>query len=307
LLRSRKRNQLYVRNVLIGALSKNPPPRLTEVASHMGYKNTVWLHKKYPQLCQEISENYNRFTREQGKTPFPKVRYDLWSIKQSLIIILKQDCPPPIRQIARDLNICDASLRIRFHEICREIKARRKESKIKKLLDVENDMRNALKENPPPSLKAVLKRNGIGHKKLVFKSLPELCVAISIRFTKWKKTQKTNVKLNLQAALSEDAPVSLIGITKRYGYCLPSLYRLYPELCHRISTRFRNYQKACRKRKRELVKQSVKKIAIDLCNEGLYPSQEQVTPLLETEYQRNWLIIGQALREFRDEMNIKYR
>lgn len=302
---SRGRTRRYVQNTLITALQEIPSPTLRELADRMGYKGTEFFYRTYPELCRRISENYTSFMKEQNRKAPRKNNYDLKAVRQSLAEIQKQDYPPSIQQISRELNVSQTALRRRFAEICQKIIAKREELKKRRSIEIERDMKNALGEHPPPPLKHVLRRNGIGYSQIADKTFSQLCDAITTRFLKWKKAQHDELQFKLQSALNEYPPPSMMGLAKRTGYDRSTLNRRYPELNRAITARFAEYLKSFSERKRALLKLHIRRIVVELCEQDLYPSPARVTPLLEIQERKNSFAIGEILRELRRDLGIR--
>lgn len=111
---------------------------------------------------------------------------------------------------------------------------------------VEENLRLALEESPPPSIEAVARRMG-HHPTKVRNRHPELCQQIFNRYWIYRRDKhppRKKIISAFKAALKEEPPPSLQRVLKRLG-CLDTgyyYYENYEDLCFEISGRYQAYR-----------------------------------------------------------------
>lgn len=158
---------------------------------------------------------------------------------------LKEYPPPTLQKVASRLGRDGNTIRYRFPEACRMIVKRHnhyKRIKYKeKWQDVENTMRRMLAEEPPPSMAEVARRLGCDVATLKSHYL-SLCRAISERHVGHNKVRKMKLRTALKELLGKSPPPSLLECARLTGVSKSNLYKHYPNLCHRISSRRRRHR-----------------------------------------------------------------
>jgi methylphosphotriester-DNA--protein-cysteine methyltransferase len=310
ILATSMRNQHNVREVLEAALMEEPPPSLNEMAERLGYKNKSSLREIFPELCKKITENYRLSESAQNKPPTSRKKIcDDATIQQALELALELECPPTLKDIALNLSYKHLKpLHRRFPKLCRLIVSKRAEyKKLKQLAEIKPKLEAALEEDPPPSLKVLTTRLGFKNTDGITKAFPDLCRAIVTRYQGLRKVRLKEIRSNLRAALKENPPPTMKHIAERYGYNEADLYRHFQKLCHPISARYAAYQRENAINRRELFKAQVREIAVELSENGIHPSEEQVRPLLVNPVLRSWVVLNQVLREIRRELKLPDR
>jgi transcriptional regulator with XRE-family HTH domain len=113
-------------------------------------------------------------------------------------------------------------------------------------VEVEGKLREALQEDPPPSMEEVARRMGYYQPKLRYHFV-DLCAQIVFRYKenlKSKHPKPSEVRKIFRAALEEQQPPSLQSVLRRLG-CRDTgyyYYHNYHDLCSAIAHRFKSYR-----------------------------------------------------------------
>jgi hypothetical protein len=185
-----------------------------------------------------------------------------------------------------------------------QIKTLKKMSSFKKLSkedvnDIKKRLQTALIKDPPPSLKDVANLGNYSLSVMEY-HYSDLCHALVTRGSNYRKLC---IQAEMELALKEDPPPSLIDLTRRLGYKNnASLYNLFPSLCHQISERFKEYnQSTIIERKKQGI-QEIREIAINLHKQGKNPIQENVEKLMKSPGSMRQHPKRIALRQVRQEL-----
>jgi TniQ len=111
--------------------------------------------------------------------------------------------------------------------------------------DMESELKEAVKEYPPPSIGEIERRTG-HYGSRIKRNLPELHAQVIARYNEYNREPVDDIKAEavLQAALTEVPPPSLQSVIRKLG-CRSSGYYYYyhfPDLCFAIAKRFKNYR-----------------------------------------------------------------
>ena len=141
---------------------------------------------------------------------------------------------------------------------------------------------------------------------------PEKVIAKSLKLSLQKSPERSRskrvspksfdsdkVEEVLQATLASDEkpPLTLKQIAEQLGYDRRTIFRHYPELCHAIATKSQSYRKASRLRKIEQSCEEVQQIALELRNQGAYPSEARVSELMSKPGDFRYKSIRAALQK----------
>lgn len=132
---------------------------------------------------------------------------------------------------------------------------------------------DALKECPPPSIQQIATRIGC-YFTTIRSNFPESYDLIKIRYNDY---EIKCLQEKLEAALLEEPPRSMLQISNSLGYkSSANLYRLFPDICYKVSSRYQTYEA-------EIIKsrcQEIRNIAIRIHKAGKQPSSYNVGALL---------------------------
>lgn len=229
-------------------------------------------------------------------------------VEKALEASLKEDPPPSMIGIARRLKRPASALRYRFPLLCAAIVSRYAEHAKVELEQRRDNIRRALElalqENDCSSVEEVARGNG-WHLGTLIEIFPELCKQISERHAEHIKDGWSKIRGELETVLKENPPPPMREVTTRFSCSETSLYSHFPDLCSRIAKRHKEYRKkeVIRRRERFLLK--VRKAALTLHAEGIYPSVKQVgTRLGRPESLKSDKGALAVLREVRSALNL---
>ena len=310
---SHKIREGKVRQALTAALNEDPPPPLSEVARRLGYTRTSCLYKKFGSLSRTVAANYRASAGSRPASRPPRIRPSYQDkedqMRQALEQELRRKHPRPPAEVATALGYPYPTTAYRtFPDLWQKIMAKRQRSKqerLKKRLAQDRlGLKAALKEDPPPTMRAVIKRLGYRSGDRLYQHFSKECHAIARRHAQYKQSQIDEVRAKLRSALKENPPRPLKEVARSLGYEHSTLYRRDAQLCRAIAARHTEYRKDCTRKRREVFKQQVREIAIRLHERGLHPSEERVRPLLTNAPMMNFVILNEVLREIRAELSL---
>jgi hypothetical protein len=110
-----------------------------------------------------------------------------------------------------------------------------------------------------------------------------------------------NLQQKLQEFLVSDKrpPLSMEQTVKQLGHDRRTIYRHFPDLCHKISVKYDNYQSA---QYLEVIEQAcgeIRRLVLDLRAESLYPSEARVAERMSNPGYLRYESVRAALREAR--------
>lgn len=170
------------------------------------------------------------------------------------------------------------------------------------LTEMKELLENAVnKKSPVPSLGQLVKDSGydFGCFKRHF---PELCEQLKEHYSKYKKTEQNEFLVKMKAALNEYPPPSVADLSRRFNRCVPTLYKSFATICYEITKKHKAYKENLRNAQRLAIIKEVKKIAIRLYKEGVYPSQKNVSQLMSKPGRINNEPAKTVLREIQQQL-----
>lgn len=268
------RKKREVEALLRAALKDPARPSVTELAKQFGYSMRSTLHNISPELCKRITSRYKLAKKTRSSTT--RKHANLRTIKVTLEIALSENPPPSLRRLTLSLGYTQSpALESKFPDLCRAIAKRRVEFLRVEFNKMEDALRAALKEDPPPTLRAVYLRLGYKSYCALNNRFPDLCRAIAARHVAAKDVTN-NPEALLKAILKESPPPSMREVARRVGYDVSTLYKRFRKLCHSIAARHHKHeiQQAVERRSRS--RQRIREVAISLHKRGIYPSRAAV-------------------------------
>lgn len=286
-------------------------PTLLRVCSKTGVSPLAFLTGKLA-VPEGGSRVKCKVYRDSGGTGVRRWRrMVLEEVERALTASLKEDPPPSMIGMSRRLARPASALRYRFPALCAAIVARyaghvtaeleERREKIRHTLEL------ALEEEGCPSMEAVARRNR-WHLSSVVEAFPELCRRLAARHARHVEEGWLRIKGGLEAILKETPPPPLKEVPARLGCCETSLYDRFPGLCRRIADRHEKYRKKEVVRRREQFLGSVRRVALTIHREGLYPSVRLVEARLGyPKSLRSDKAALAVLRKVRQELNLHPR
>jgi AraC-like DNA-binding protein len=228
--------------------------------------------------------NYGGEIRESSDVPLPidwSNRESVMRVERRLCGALSEDPPASLTKIAKELKCTRDTLRKKFRELATQI-AERAEAYYRPALSTERILevlRAALKEHPPPPLKEVSRRLGVGASITTLrKRFPIQSQRIVERYRGYGKRFLDNIALEkqLKVALTRTPPPSMPEVSREAGVARATLHSKFPELTKAISNRFAVARRERDAQRRVEVRAEIKSICKQLLRDGLYPDYATV-------------------------------
>ena len=187
---------LQAKNALEDALLQPLPPSLVQIAQTLGYAQSGSLSDYYPELCEKIIARREEYRIQQ--------RNQIRSLLESMLL---ENPPPTMKEAAKRLGYKSFesrkfSLLRYFPDQCAAIKLRFEQHRTlmrQRLAQLIND---ALRENPPPSLRDVFGRTGYScaYMSLTFPVQREV---IKTRYRKFQKNLAAQRKAETKSRIKQ--------------------------------------------------------------------------------------------------------
>lgn len=215
------------------------------------------------------TETLVKFRKEASKTHWLK-------IESSLLEFMKQDLPPTLRQICKDLSIRRDDLNKRFPSHCRQITEQRRKQL---LILLEADLLNIVGQDrvPPPSISFIAKQLRTSA-TFIKKHFPNLYSQLSQNYKEYCENQKANRALDLKRMINDDS-YEIYGVVETAEILLihrKTFKSNYPEEHKFIYERHQMYLQKHRKEWELEIEAQLRTSILDLHNRGIKPSLSRV-------------------------------
>jgi hypothetical protein len=242
-------NASSTKELLEAAVNDPARPSLSELATQIGYKSKASLKRIAPELCREISA---RSQEARVNNPHAnKRRYDDQTLREKFTSALAANPSATPRQIANAVGYNDGkSLRDRCPELYSALVERRRADRKQRNESLENALKAALMEQPPPAIKAIATRLGLRTPCAIHYNFPELERAIADRARKYWEACLKRAQLALESALMEVPPPSVPEVARNTSHGVGKLYLHFPDLCRQVAANhsaYRHQQSVARK------------------------------------------------------------
>lgn len=293
-----------VRRALVEAAQEQPPPSVSEIARRLNYKGAERLYQVDRDLCKRIAANHRTsgFSHSWRKAGAVRI-CDQANSRELLEQSLAQGRPVSAHHIAANLGYAnDGYLQRRFPELCRAIRQKIAAQRVERLASMEEALKNALEEDPVPTLSELCRQLGYSSSETLQYHFPDLCRQIRVRQRVLRDQRIEDLRKTLQAVLLEWRAPSFAGVCKRVGFSRSSLQEMCPEECVAIRSRYLRARREASERRREELDQEVRQIVQRLHREGKCPAVERVTVLLRKTTLREWKALSAAVKAARQEL-----
>jgi TniQ protein len=288
------------------ALNSDLPLSVEKVAEQFGYRSDSCLRQLQPDLCARLTQK--------RRAPSAK-RTAADQVRRALEAGIAQNPPPSLQGVATSLGLRGCSrLYRRFPKLCRALSARNRGFKWLPKKPMENILRKALTESPPPALDVVARRGGFRQTRSLWMRFPDLMQALKTRGIQTRSSTNTKsvctkpslrvppqAEAIFQAALLEERAPSLRSVVTRIpNHHNTALRRAFPELWRSIRARYQLRKKLALSERHRLLSQTVLEIVTDLSSRGIRPTQTLVQLTVRQRSRdslRSLYVIGHAIRE----------
>jgi DNA-binding Lrp family transcriptional regulator len=230
-------------------------------------------------------------------------------IERSFEGLLEASPPLPLVEISKRLKAHTSTLLSKFPELCRKAVARYRahtdERRRAFWEGVWERLEKQLTEKAPLSVAEVAREIGRSRTAVV-RQFPALCAKLFEYWVERRNNHWDEIDAFLQNSLESSSPLCLRDIAEQLKLSHTSLYNYFPELCGQIAARYSQHREEMAKAKKEQIRQEIKQIAIDLYEEGIYPTVRNVAQRFSIRrYLRSNKVALVALREVRHKINQK--
>jgi AraC-like DNA-binding protein/transcriptional regulator with XRE-family HTH domain len=290
-----------LRRSLAGALSENPPPSVAEIARRLEFRRTATLWVREPDLCRQIAARRRTSGTMSNATQLYKCE------KQRLESVLRRyltrQNSPSVNEIAFQLGYKGSgSIRERFPELCRAISAKRSQQTLRKRETLRLAVETARTESPPPSLKQLARRLGLGCVNVLTGSCPETCASYKQWRRAWADEQRDKLRLSICGWLAAEPAPSVASLCRHFGISASYLQLRFPPENRKVVQRTAERTRAARENRVVIMRQEIFKIVHDLYEKNLYPSIPRVKSALSEGLPRAWpllrILIDEAISQF---------
>jgi hypothetical protein len=161
-------------------------------------------------------------------------------------------------------------------------------------------LKNALNDEPPPSLEELRRRLGYSCSTVLKNHFPVLCDKILARLRSHRRQKILELKKALRSALLDVPAPSLVSLCKVLNIPKHSLEKMCPRECASIRARYLDARKDASVQRKEQLRQEVRQIMLKLHDEGKYPTIKQVSNLLGPR-RNKWAEVSAAVATIRME------
>ncbi len=299
----RKHHPDLIRRALQDALHEDPAPSLTKVARRLQYKSRAALYRVDPVACKQIIANHSRSKRScwwfrSGAVPICSTE----KIKQRLEDSLARDEPMSPHQIAGRLGYSSSStISKRFPELCRAISAKIRQQRKARIEGIKLALESALQEDPPPSLSAMSRRLGYLDASSLRDLAPDLCDTLLARRKAYEHGRLQAIRIKLEAALTEEPPLSLATVWKRFGVSVDFLQKHFGDLCKAIIANYEQRSQETTRMRKQALEKEVRQIMATLGRMGVVPSVRRVKALVKRKSLNDRKTLHWAIKKARQE------
>ena len=192
----------------------------------------------------------------------------------------------------------------RFPELCRAIREKISQEKKARISGMQMALKNALNDDPPPSLDEVARRSGYSSSGVLRTYFSTLCDKILARRQLHRKLQLLELKKKLKATLLEWPAPCIASLCRRFNVQRRALQTMYPREYASIRLRYLRDRREIWERRRQQLRQEVHRVVERLHREGQYPSIGRVSTLLSKTTLNNWPAVRAAVKAARQELKL---
>jgi hypothetical protein len=211
--------------------------------------------------------------------------------------------PRSLYELAVNLGyVNEGYIQSKFPQLCGAIRQKIRQDKEERICAMERALEKALNDEPPPALDDLRRRLGYSCSTVLKSHFPVLYNEILARRRSHRREKMLDLKETLLSALLDVPAPSLVRLCKTLNTPEHVLEKMCPRECASIRARYRHAREDASVRRKEQLRQEVRKIMKNLHNEGKYPTIKEVRFLLN---QRNkWAEISTAVATVRKEFGI---
>lgn len=295
---SRSRQRSEIRRALLTAIDAAVLFSVIDIARRLGYTTTDSLYKADRTLCYKITARYRQLGGRHRWKKLGVPRASAFRAKELLERSLNSTESISVHQIAASLGRPnDKYIQRDFPELCTAITKKIAEAKQDRLERMRWVLRNALAEQPTPTLTDLSRRLGYPHTAVLRRHESTLCDQLLSRYKDSVAKYVADLEKEAIVALGEIPVPSLRAICRRLGITVPFMNKHFPGVARMIVEQHRRHVSAEAVNRHELLLRGIPHIAAELHSRGLYPSVERILERLPEKSRRDWKTITFAVRE----------
>ena len=222
-------------------------------------------------------------------------------VKIILTLAVSNERPEPLQEFVRLTGWSRGKLENHFPELCAAVLTRYDNYFYRRIDEAKalTILRAALIETPPPSIVVLAQRIDCNAVSLRC-HFPDITRDLVSRYKSyWLNTDWELVRVRLKEMLCADPPSSVSEAARSLGLLQRGIRTRFPELTRAIAERFEKYVKDRMEKRKEQLRQEIRRVVAELQSAGLYPSVKRVAARVKAS--RNMLEIRLTLRTVKSE------
>ena len=248
----------------------------------------------------------SRISQGEGQTANQRICAKA-KIRKKLEHSLAQERPVSVNHIAQSLGYVNGGpFRLEFPELCRAIGKKQAALKRGRLRDAERVLRVALEEDAPPSATELSKRLEYASLNVLRHNFPELYATLLARRAPYQAECRRKIHAYLLGILAGDSAPQVLEVCEKIRLSPSRAYVCYPELCHAIATKHRQFEKALRVQRRARLRDEVFRVVSKLYEHGEYPSYSRVQATLNVDSLGDSRSIREFVQQAKQELNVRF-
>lgn len=224
------RPRAKMRQTLRMVLNERPAPSLSEVARRLGYRGTEGLRRISSTLCKRITDNYKKSFQAEPYNRGPRRRIcGRTEVEAALKAALAKEEPESVPRIAQRLGYAgSAPLFGSFPGLCRAISLKIARQKTIRIRAMGRIVQSAIRQYPPPTLRALALQLGYKDKKVLTRYFDGLCAELLARGRAVAKKQIAQRRRELQSYTRLEPAPSMAEVCRKLGLKPQTASRKFP-------------------------------------------------------------------------------
>jgi len=295
-----------IRKSLRAALKTDAPMSLSEVARTLGYTTTERLYQADRKLSHKIASRYRQSGRSHWwRRPGATRICEVPRLKEILEESLKSKKPASVHYIAARLGYSnDGYIQQKCPDLCAAIGRKIAKRRQVYLDGMRQTLERALGEDPAPTLTELSRRLGCTTSSTLRMHEPRLCDQILARYRTCIEERRSELRKAAELALGEAPVPSVRSVCAQLGITVWFMNKYFPDVRRRIAEQHRRCSLAETARRRKLLFDVVRDIAVEIHCHGLYPSAARIAERIPQGLRCEWMTLNAAVRQARTALGI---
>jgi AraC-like DNA-binding protein len=256
----------------------------------MGYTSTERLYQADRGLCHKIAARHRQTGHSHWwKRPGATRICEIPKMKQALERSLQLTEPLSVHHIAAQLGYSnDAYVRKMFPDLCSAISKKIAAIKQARPAKIRIELKNALTEDPAPTLADLSRRLGYSTSTVLRSHEPDVCDQLASRNENQARRHRTNMERAARAFLEQTPVPPVQKVCEHLGITVWFMTNYFPSVRRMIAEKRRQLNLTNARRRRQQLFRDTYDIAILLHRQGEYPSISRICQLLPKDSCREW-------------------